>query len=306
MAQRTGGRGRAAIFLFVSAIAALAACGIIWLVFHNLQQELAVAQAPPPTVTVVAAKRTLYQGQTLTSEDLEQREVEPDYVPPTAYRTVDELIGRVPQERILQGEYIRAERLASSGAGVGLNAIIPRGQRARSINITDGSAVSGFLNPGNYVDVLVTIKPDREAKGSGGSKAKDDDYRTITLLQNVKILAVDSRLGAGDAESETGRDGNTYRPSVTLAVTPEEAERITHAQVEGDVTLTLRNDIDSTQVDTNGARAEKILGKPDQVVITFKDVKTKPRPRVEEEMRSLSVIKGQKVEVKKQKVPAPR
>jgi Flp pilus assembly protein CpaB len=71
--------------------------------------------------------------------------------------------------------------------------------RALSIDISDGSAVSGFLNPGNYVDVIVTIEGDdtREAE-------------TVTLLQAVTVLAVNNRMG-NSSESIEGRGPRTPR-----------------------------------------------------------------------------------------------
>ncbi|MEO0606140.1 MAG: RcpC/CpaB family pilus assembly protein, partial [Myxococcota bacterium] len=77
---------------------------------------------------------------------------------------------------------------------------------------------------------------------------------TRTMLQAVTVLAVNNRLGTS-VEKLDGR----YRPSVTLAVTPENAQKLTHAVAQGEVTLTLRNDIDVTHVETHGARASKML-----------------------------------------------
>lgn len=245
MARRqTGGRVRAALFLLVSLAAAGLASVVIYTVITNYQKELESAVEPEITIPVMVAARELPQGRTITMEDLAIDELPPDYVPDPVLRQPELAIGRVPRERILPGEFIREERLADPEAGVGLNAIIPRGMRALSINISAGSAVSGFLNPGNYVDVLVTL-------GADGSRKAE----TVTLLQAMTVLAVNSRMGGG-------QQGATDRaaPSVTLAVTPEEAEKLTHASVEGNVVLTLRNDIDVTQVETHGARATSLLG----------------------------------------------
>jgi pilus assembly protein CpaB len=289
MAQRpTGGRSRAAVFLLISAVAASLAVLVIYRLIASYQAELAEATKPPETVPVVIAKATLYQGQTLTENDLEIREVQPEFVPETVYRDKADVLGRVPLERIIQGEFVRVERLAEPTAGVGLNALIPQGHRALSINITDGSAVSGFLNPGNYVDVLVTVSADSPDKK--GKKVK----QTVTMLQARKVLAVDNRIG-GDA---TAGEGGKVAPSVTLALTPEEAEKVTHANTEGKVTLTLRNDVDVTQVETNGARATKLVGK--EPVVEFKPPPKKaPTPKKPEE-QSIQIIKGTKVQVEKQ------
>ncbi len=245
MARRnTGGRLRALLFLFISFSAAAVASIVIYFVISSYQSELKNASLPEDTVDVMVAKHDLGPGRTITTEDLEMIELPPDYVPDPVLRQIEQAKGRVPRERILEGEFIREERLADPEAGLGLNAIIPRGMRALSINISDGSAVSGFLNPGNYVDVLVTLQGDQTRP----------EATTKTIFQAKTVLAVNNRLGT-TIESLDGR----YRPSVTLAVTPEEAQKLTHAVAQGDVTLTLRNDIDVTHVETHGAMASKML-----------------------------------------------
>lgn len=251
MARRnTGGRIRALIFLFISMVAAAMACVVIYVVLTSYQQDLVEAQMPEEVVQVMVASRDLYQGRTITEEDLTMTELPPTFVPDSVLRQPEQATGRVPRERILANEFIREERLADPEAGLGLNAIIPRGMRALSINISDGSAVSGFLNPGNYVDILVTLSGDSEQSES----------ETVTLLQAVTVLAVNARVGqsgGGDAKSKV-------KPSITVAITPEQAEKLTHAVAQGEVTLTLRNDIDVTHVETHGAFIQKLLGGEDE------------------------------------------
>lgn len=284
MARRqTGGRLRAAIFLLVSLSAAAVASVVIYSVITSYQRELVDAEMPEETVQVMVAAMDLGQGRTIGPPDLALTELPPEYVPDSVLRQPEQAVGRVPRERILKNEFIREERLADPEAGLGLNAIIPRGMRALSINITAGSAVSGFLNPGNYVDVLVTIQDDG-----------DLEAETVTLLQAVTVLAVNDRLGTGAAADPTQR----ARPSVTLAVTPELAEKLTHAVAQGTVTLTLRNDIDVTHVESHGTEADSLLGGEDgekrMSVKQWKDARAKSRDG------TLMIIKGP--EVAKEKV----
>jgi pilus assembly protein CpaB len=285
--RQTGGRIRAAIFLLVSLAAAFVASVVIYTVITSYQQELVDAQLPEEVVKVMVAARTLHQGQTIGADDLEMKALPPDFVPDSVLRQVDQAIGRVPRERILGGEFIREERLADPEAGLGLNAIIPRGMRAVSINISSGSAVSGFLNPGNYVDVLVTL-PGQKKQGREGS-TEEFDPQTRTLLQAVTVLAVNNRLGGGQRIAT-----DKVKPSVTLAVTPEQAEKITHAVTQGGVTLTLRNDIDVTHVENNGAQVENLLGGRDgSKRMTIAEWKQRI---VQQKDGSLIIIKGPQVE----------
>lgn len=251
----TGGRIKAAIFLLVSMGAAAMASLVIYTVIRNFQAQLAEAQAPQEFTSVIVARRTLWPGETIGEADLEHRDFPPDFVPDEVLRSLEDAVNRVPRERILAEEFIRRERLAQREAGRGLNAIVPRGMRAVSLDISGGSAVSGFLNPGNYVDLLVTIGSDNRP------------LQTVTLLQAVTVLAVNDRLGARKTEDqvEAEKKRNSVRqtrPSITIAVTPDQAEKITHAHVQGDVTLTLRNDIDVTAVETHGAQnAASLIGR---------------------------------------------
>ena len=283
MARRqTGGRLRAFIFLAVSVAAAVVATIVIWTVMTNYQEELVVVQQhEEETVEVMVAKIDLHQGRTITAEDLKMKELPPDYVPDSVLRQYEQAIGRVPRERILVDEFIREERLADPEAGLGLNAIIPRGMRAVSIDISGGAAVSGFVNPGNWIDVLVTL----------GASAEGAPQETLTLLQAKKVLAVDNRLGGGQ------QAGERSRPNITLAVTPEEAERLTHASAQGGLTLTLRNDIDVTQAETHGAIATDLIGgteNKERISVVEWHERAKNR-----QDGSLTIIKGPSVSVQK-------
>jgi pilus assembly protein CpaB len=281
MARRnTGGRIRALMFLVISFAAAAIASVVIYFVISSYQAELGRVTKPDEVVGVMVAKQDIWQGKTIQVEDLTMIELPQDYVPESVLRSQEQAVGRVPRERILAHEFIREERLADPEAGVGLNAIIPRGMRALSINISDGSAVSGFLNPGNYVDVLVTIDGDetREAE-------------TRTLLQAVTVLAVNNRIGS------TVENVERMRPSVTVAVTPDQAEKLTHAVAQGEVTLTLRNDIDVTHVETHGALARTLLGgQTDDKRITVKEWTARTRASAD---GTVTIIQGSSAKTEK-------
>lgn len=284
----TGGRVRGIIFLALSVVIALVASLVIYTVISRFQTELVNAQMPEEAITVMVAAKDIAQGHTIGQEDLKLTQLPSDYVPDAVLRQYEEAIGRVPRERILKDEFIREERLADKEAGIGLNAIIPRGMRALSINITNGSAVSGFLNPGNYVDVILTIK----------TQGQEEQAETNTLLQAVPVLAVNNRLGT-DAATES-RGGEAIKPSVTVAVTPEQAEKLAHAVSQGVVTLTLRNDIDVTSVETNGAFTDQLLGgggeEGEAKRIPVKEWRARAATKTD---GSLIIIKGQDIETEK-------
>jgi pilus assembly protein CpaB len=237
MAREGGGGGplRALIFLALAIGAGSFSLVMLYKLITSYQLRIDEAKRPEDTVMVIVAARDLYQGVTITEEDLYAVQIPPKYLPEGVFLSPEHVVGRIPRERILANEFVRADRLADPESGVGLNAVIPRGMRAISINIGDGAALSGFLNPGNYVDVLVTIQPDEDKK--------DAKPQTQTLLQAVFVLGVNSRMKQETGEEAKEKRGS-QRPSVTLLVTADQAEQIAHAENLGEIVLTLRNDLD--------------------------------------------------------------
>jgi pilus assembly protein CpaB len=110
-----------------------------------------------------------------------------------------------------------------------LSKMILPGERAISILVDEQSGVAGLLRPGDHIDLLGTfLKPDKEQK-----------MTTITLIQNLPVLAVGSMVGVPGSEAGD-RSARSYR-SVTLSVTLEESELITFAQQRTKLALVLRN-----------------------------------------------------------------
>lgn len=261
--QQTGGRGKAYLFLGVSLIAAVVAAVLVVKLIDKANRQLEEARRPKETVDVVIATRTLYMGLPVAEGDVEVRGMAPEMVPAdVVFTSVDMLIGRTPKERILVNEIVRAERLARREAGIGLNALINPGKRAVAIAVKAEEAVAGFIQPGNYVDLIVVIRPDDKSTG----------VRAIskTLLQGIKVLAVGSSLSSSDepeepdpkAKRRASRDTGVVKGkrTVTLEVTPTDAESIALSVAEGDITLVLRADIDIEQVVTNGVVADQLVG----------------------------------------------
>ena len=267
--QQSGGRTRAVVFLLGSLVLAALAAGIVFSVVKKSQERIEEASKPQQTVDVVIAVRDLYMGLPITPDDVVVRSVEPEMIPrEQTFSTLSDVLGRTPRERILTNEVIREERLARPDAGIGLNAIVTPGKRAMTISTDTETALAGLLQAGNYIDIIVTIAPEDVAEV--GAK-----WVTETILQGVKILAVGSTLGGGEqavAVDEKGKkkkataDPNkrTLKPSITVELTPEEAEKMALSQNRGKIDVVLRSDIDILQIDSNGPVTvdEALIGKP--------------------------------------------
>ncbi|MCB9762712.1 MAG: Flp pilus assembly protein CpaB [Alphaproteobacteria bacterium] len=245
----------------MSLIAAVIAAVLVVQLLKRTSRQLEEARKPPETVDVVVATRNLYMGLPIQEGDVAIRALAPEMVPAdVVFTDVDMAVGRTPKERILANEIVRSERLARREAGIGLNAIITPGKRAVSIAVKAEEAVAGFIQPLNYVDVIVVIRPD--------DKSVNAKAVSKTLLQGVKVLAVGASLGGPQPEDDPdakpkkrASSGQVKgRRTVTLEVTLEEAESIALAAAKGDISLALRADIDITQVETHGATADALIG----------------------------------------------
>jgi pilus assembly protein CpaB len=186
----------------------------------------AVPEAPKPeTVPVVVAAMPAPRFATLTADHIKMIDIPKDLVPPGALTRKEDVVDRVTKTQLDKGETILDSKLAPKGAGRGMAPGIAPGKRAFTIQTpTVASNVSGFILPGNKVDVLLTATV-------GGNDI------VIPLVQNVEILAVDQRV---DAPAENKVDVKELR-SVTLQVTPDEATRLDLGQNKGILHLALRH-----------------------------------------------------------------
>jgi pilus assembly protein CpaB len=239
---------RALIFLGLAVIAGGAATIMVWQMVTSYKMQIEEAHKPEETVMVIVAAGDLFPGVSIAEGDIVGVEVPKKYVPTDAFTSPELVVGRIPRERILANEFVRPSRLADGETGVGLNALVPPGMRAISLNINDGAAVSGFLEPGNRVDLVVTMANDK------------GERQTITLMQTVPVLAVNGRMlhddptaqppDPNDPNAKPKRPAPKGAPSITFAVTPEQAEIIAHVSRLGQITLTLRSDKDLDAVPT--------------------------------------------------------
>ncbi len=138
-------------------------------------------------------------------------------------------------------------KLAPSGVGAGLSAVIPEGYRAMTVKVDDVVGVSGFIMPGSFVDVVAIITPLSQAGAANGPISK-------IVLQNIKVLASGAKIDSPE---------NQRQPSevkaVTLQVTPEQAEKLVLAANEGKLQLVMRNYTDQDDTKTTGANKATLL-----------------------------------------------
>lgn len=241
-ARRSG--TRAALFWVFALVAGL---GTALLLARYLDKKGGGGQAVAVTGVVVAAA-DLPLAARLKVEDLKVIEWPADHVPPGAITDPKELVGRVLISRVLAQQPLLPGMLAAKNAGSGLAALIPANMRAIAVRVDDVVGVAGFIHADDRVDVLVTMRQNFQ----GGEST------TKVFLQNIKVLAVGQEVDNGDKS----RLHATPATVATLLVSPQDAERLVLAQMEGRIMLTLRSWTDSQPVDTNGANPSGLIGGP--------------------------------------------
>lgn len=174
---------------------------------------------------VVVVKDDLPAGAELTVEALTTTTMSGEVNTAALFTDPAVVKGRVLATPIAKGTPVSESLLAPSGVGRGLQALIPAGMRAITIEINEFSGVAGNLIPGCRVDVVATINAE------GGETA------SRTVVQNVKVQSLGMRQTEGDPAAPMR--------SVTLLASPKEAEAIELAAATGKPRLVLRNGTDS-------------------------------------------------------------
>ncbi len=218
-------------------LALMLAGGASLLVSQKLNQGRVLSM---PAATIVAAARDLDVGAALASEDLKMISWTSGQVPKGAFSKIADATGRAVLYPMFENEAILDAKLAPTGSGAGLPAVIPHGMRAVSIRVDDVVAVAGFVGPGTRVDVLLT----------GVSR---NESLTKTILENVQVLAAGQKI-------QPDSQGKAEKVNVvTLLCTSQDAAKVTLAANDGHIQLILRNPMDTQKTDHGASVARGAL-----------------------------------------------
>jgi pilus assembly protein CpaB len=213
-------------------------CALIasFLVYRTLRHKTAPQVVEVPKVAVVYAKKPIPARSAVTLEQLEVRRVPTEMVNPNTVRDPQAAVGLIARSSIFQGEAVLKDRLLQKGQPYNLSLLIPPGMRAITVAIDEVKGVAGFLKPGERVDVIGTYEF-MEPKA----------HRIAwTVIQDAEILAVAQNMGdteqpqKADAKTAGQKDPAKLGASVTLAVTPTQAQQLTLSEELGVLRLTLR------------------------------------------------------------------
>ncbi len=215
--------------LGLAGFAVYAAKGYIAQNEQQLALERAAREQIVPTTEVIVTKTAVRYGDRLNQEDLTLVRWPVEGVPAGAFTDMALLFPEGQEPRTVlramePGEAILDVKVTAPGEDAGVSSKLAPGMRAFALMVDVSSGVSGFLRPGDRVDVYWT--------GTGGSSQSDSREFTKLIEAGVKLLAVDQ-------SADKDRSSPTVARTVTVEATPQQVAALAQAQSTGRLQLSL-------------------------------------------------------------------
>lgn len=200
-----------------------------------------------PKVEIILAAKNMKVGTELTEEHMKWQKWPKEAVFPGAIvredgkKVTEMLAGRVTRN-FVEGEPIPKAATIEEVKENFLAATLEKGHRAYSIKVNSQAMVSGFVGPGDYVDILLTYKFRESISDnfSSGNVEADtyvsstiDKYATEIIMENVKVLAVDQKANKKQDKAQVGK-------TITVELNRKGVEILALAQEVGNLSLALR------------------------------------------------------------------
>ncbi len=216
---------------------------------RRMAQVEAELKAGRETVQVVVAARNMAPGDIINSNSAAVREFPKEFLHESALSSSE--FSKIEGEALLigvrAGEPLLPVYTVTRG-GAYFSGAVKEGRRALTIQVDELSSIAGMVRPGDKIDLIMTAKPPAQAMGVGLQTGAAPERYTFPLLSGVEVLAT------GRAQRGTGGAGETYN-TMTLNVTPQEANAIIAAKAEATVTAVLRSPKDDQ---TNPSKATSV------------------------------------------------
>ncbi len=227
----------------------------------ELAKERAERAKIVPTVDVFVSTRSLRYGERLRPEDVRLVKWPENAIPKGAFQAKEALFPKGEAAEDLrtvirameQDEAIMAIKVTGPGEDAGVSSRLARGMRAFAIKVDVASGVSGFLRPGDKVDVYWTGR---------NYDPNDDDNSELTKLieTNIKLLAVDQI-------ADEDRNNPTIARTVTVEATPIQVAGLAQAQATGRLALSLVGAEDTDEIENVEVDARILLGREERKVV---------------------------------------
>ena len=291
------GNWRAIVPIFLSFAIAVAGSILLYNWIKSQRAPTEIVKVESEAVPVAVAALDLPWGTKLKPEMVKMAPFLKESLPPGYVSGYNAVKDRVVITPIKMNEPVSEHKLAPIDVTTGgVSAILKPGTRAIAVKGDKVIGISGFINPGNRVDVIVTV-----------SDPSNNKVKAKIFLEDLLVLATGTQIQKNDKGEPMPVD--VY----TLEVTPEQAEKLALASTQGRLQFALRNLTDSEDVNTEGVTIAQVLNSADGVerkivarpvqAAPKKIVKTRPATKKKRwaPRRSITVeiIKGMEVSKKK-------
>ena len=279
---------------------------------RQAQVKPAVEEAPPPpeppqTRQVFAAARAMPAGTLIGEDDLIKLELDPDAVRKEHIIVPDEVVleeivpgeqashplrGHVVREALAEGAPLTRSAVVGPGQRGFLAAVLRPGARAVTIRVGPATSHAGLIDPGDRVDVILSA----ELALDGG----DRSVFARTIVEDVRVVAIDRQIGSGADSPEGGEDGEIARTEMmtaTLEASPAQGDRLVLGEHEGRLSLAVRS-LAAATVAQNASEAQAVDLR-EMLLSSREFTASEERLRRAQELNDLS-IRTQIVESKKQ------
>lgn len=209
-------------------------------VLENRNQPV---QANPDMTPVFVALKDIAPHEALTPENVKIEEWPKDKVQPDAITKMADIEGKRCKVRVLAGEQIRAARVIGLGESSGPSETIPKGYRVVAVRVDAVSGSASLIRPGDRVDVLAYMAKN-PAHGI-------DETVTKTILQDISVFAVDT-ITTDELTKEGKEEKSIAAKTISLLVTPAQAQSVTLATELGSIRLVMRSPDDSSEGELPG------------------------------------------------------
>ncbi len=250
---RTIGSGSTLLLLAVLLGLATAGATYAYVMKHTADSQTSggAAGLDAQTQSIVVVRNAVAAGTTLPAGVLELRDVPVSDVLPGAFSDVKQVAGHVARYPLVAGDQVIASRIVTDQSidGQGLAFSVPEGMRAVSVPVSEVSGAGGMIVPGDRIDVLASTSYQRLfPPGATVTPEERQAPAVVTVLQDVLVLAVGQEA---TSTIDPAQDPATLRPtdakpqpaarSVTLAVTPADAQVLFMAAMEGKIGMAVRS-----------------------------------------------------------------
>jgi pilus assembly protein CpaB len=207
------------------------------------QQRLESERFRSSLQDIVVAAKEIPPGVTITTDMIKTTSYLKASIPPGAFSSPQQVTGKIAKTTLAAGEPMLPSRL---GDKAGLTVLLTPGYRAIAVRVNEIIGVSGFITPNDRVDVIALVTPPSAANEPAKQISK-------IVLQNKRVLSVAQTVN----EPKDGKP--QIASSITLELTPEEAEKLSLASIEGQIVLALRAAQDERIVRTEGSTTRDLL-----------------------------------------------